>query len=415
MWSHVVLGIASLCLMAICATAQQSTVNPKLLLRDRVWIATQIYSSVTTKFAHWRAVPDLDFDKEFKLYLDQIIATDDRRSFDLATFELIAKLKNAHTRFWDTWLTDKYGAALGFSMRPIDGLWTVTQSSIADLHRGDTIESIDGQTFEDFFGGVRKYIATSNEQEARIALTYCPYLFPASFTLRLSGGRQVLVKRTGQATDQDVQVKVQESLGKLYIQIPSFGDARFEQSVLEAVEKHSTSQSLIIDVRGNGGGSTPRGLMAKLMDKPYHGWRESTPDSIGILRALGAEQGELDWSQTFEPRQDHYKGAIYLLVDAECGSACEDFVAPFKETHRGLIIGEPTWGSTGQPINNDFGNGMSLSVSTKRESFPNGSPFEGVGITPDIEVHVSAKDVGDGRDPVLERAYALIRDQDGQK
>jgi len=36
----------------------------------------------------------LDLDKEFKSYLDQVIANDDRRAFDLASMELFAKLNN---------------------------------------------------------------------------------------------------------------------------------------------------------------------------------------------------------------------------------------------------------------------------------------------------------------------------------
>ena len=36
----------------------------------------------------------MDLDKEFKSYLDQVIANDDRRAFDLASMELFAKLNN---------------------------------------------------------------------------------------------------------------------------------------------------------------------------------------------------------------------------------------------------------------------------------------------------------------------------------
>jgi len=40
---------------------------------------------------------------------------------------------------------------------------------------------------------------------------------------------------------------------------------------------------------------------------------------------------------------------------------------------------------------------------------PDGSPFEGVGIAPDIEVDVHARDVISGRDPVLEKALNLAK------
>jgi carboxyl-terminal processing protease len=74
-----------------------------------------------------------------------------------------------------------------------------------------------------------------------------------------------------------------------------------------------------------------------------------------------------------------------------------------------VIIGEPAWGSTGQPLVTDFRNGMSLSVSTKRESFPDGSQFEGIGIIPDTEVHPTADDLRTGTDPVLYKPITLAR------
>ena len=364
---------------------------------------------MNSNFAHWSAVRGLDFDTEFQAYLDQITATEDRRRFDMATFELIAKLMNGHTRFWDRWLTDSYGAGLPFELRPLGTSWAASRSRVAELHKGDVINTIDGQSFEGFFQSVRKYIATSSERQARFALEYCPYLFPESFTLTLSNGRAVHITREGKPAGESSEVKSQEKEGAFYIQIPSFGDSSSESSALEAIERHLKSKAIIVDVRGNGGGSTPQRLLAKLMEKPYHIWRESTPETIGFFRSFGAQDGEFSWSETLMPSGDPYRGEIYILVDGDCASACEDFVAPFKETHRAVIVGEPTWGSTGQPIVTDFRNGMSLSVSTKRESFPDGSQFEGIGIIPDTEVHPTADDLRTGTDPVLDKAITLVR------
>jgi carboxyl-terminal processing protease len=58
---------------------------------------------------------------------------------------------------------------------------------------------------------------------------------------------------------------------------------------------------------------------------------------------------------------------------------------------------------------------MTLSVSTKRESFPDGSQFEGIGITPTIDVHVTGEDLANGRDPVLEKAFAMARKGDAKQ
>jgi carboxyl-terminal processing protease len=409
-----VLVFSLLLSFGVDAQAQSASASPKILLHDRIWIATQIYSSISANFAHWRAVPNLDFDKEFQSYLDQVLGDDDRRKFDMATLELVAKLENGHTRFLDKWLMDNFGEPLGFTLRPIGIAWVVAESQIADVHPGDSVRAIDGQPFEDFFHNAVKYIATSSEREARFALVYCQYLFPESFTLQLAN-RTVHITRRRDLTQNKPRSSAEERDGGLYLRIQSFGDQNVESSAVDAIEKHLKSPFIIIDVRGNGGGSTPQGLLARLMEKPYHIWRESTPDHIGIFRAWGAERGELSWSGTFTPSEDRYRGPIYLLVDGGCASACEDFVAPFKETQRAVILGEATWGSTGQTISTDFGNGMMLNVSTKRESFPDGSQFEGVGITPTIEVQVTERDLTDGKDPVLEEALAMARKGDAKR
>jgi C-terminal processing protease CtpA/Prc len=47
---------------------------------------------------------------------------------------------------------------------------------------------------------------------------------------------------------------------------------------------------------------------------------------------------------------------------------------------------------------------MQAIVGSKHEMFPDGSPFEGVGIRPDVEVAPSVDDIRAGRDVVLEAA-----------
>lgn len=93
-------------------------------------------------------------------------------------------------------------------------------------------------------------------------------------------------------------------------------------------------------------------------------------------------------------------------MDARCTSACEDFVLPFAVTHRAVLVGERTAGSTGQPWMHDFGDGVRVSVGAEWAFFPDGRPFEGVGVAPDVEVVPTIEDLKAGRDPALERAQA---------
>ena len=114
-------------------------------------------------------------------------------------------------------------------------------------------------------------------------------------------------------------------------------------------------------------------------------------------------------SRTIMPQNPVYRGPIIILTDFDCASACEDFVMPMKTSGRAEVYGSATRGSTGQPFMYEFGNGMGFRISAKRAFFPDGTTFEGVGITPTIAIEPTADDVKNGRDPVLERATEALR------
>jgi hypothetical protein len=74
---------------------------------------------------------------------------------------------------------------------------------------------------------------------------------------------------------------------------------------------------------------------------------------------------------------------------------------------RAILIGEPSGGSTGQPYFHMFENGLQFSIGAQRVRMPDGTPFEGVGLIPDINVNVQRADLYAGRDPVLEKAVSI--------
>ena len=82
---------------------------------------------------------------------------------------------------------------------------------------------------------------------------------------------------------------------------------------------------------------------------------------------------------------------------------------PFKTTGRGVVIGETTDGSSGNPYRAELGDGMRIRVGAIRYRFPDGRPFEGVGIEPDVPIGLAVADLRSGRDAVLERALELAK------
>jgi carboxyl-terminal processing protease len=105
--------------------------------------------------------------------------------------------------------------------------------------------------------------------------------------------------------------------------------------------------------------------------------------------------------------QPAFGGRLILLIDRRCSCACEDFIMPFKVTKRAQLVGETSAGAFSFTNSTQFENGMRLNVSSVRHTFPDGSKFEGVGISPDIEIQTTAQALKSGKDVVLERALAI--------
>jgi carboxyl-terminal processing protease len=394
-------------------------------ISDRAYIASRIYASLNY-FAQWQNVPQLDLEKAYRAYLEKALASPDRIAFSHASMEFLAGFHNGHTVFVDMPLVQQ-GGPLPFVAELVDGQWVVTQSSSPGINPGDVIERIDDRDFSEFVSETTRLVSSSTLAGGQHALfgrmlEFAPYahLFPRKFTLTLAGDRKVTVDCKTLPPAQPLAVDgrwLRE--GKVaYIRIPSFMAPGLEKRAIELAHEYKQSEVLIIDVRGNLGGRTPGELTAFLMDRPYQHWAESIPVEIPYFR-MRAEQGHEDlwpfmhgnlaWaSDVQQPPKEHFSGSLILLVDSGCLSACEDFTMPFKVNHRAQLVGETTGGSSGQPLQLDVGQGMMVIIGAKRESFPDGSQFEGVGIQPDIEVRPSVNDLRSGKDTALEVALRRL-------
>jgi len=404
------LVLAALILPAAAATPASAPSLPDL--PRRAHIAARLHTAIQMYFAHWEGVPDLDFDQLFERYLQRAMAAGTRKEYDLAGMELVAGLHNAHTWFIDTALRPTLGGPLGFALRDLGGQWVVTSSRRSGLHPGDVVASIDGRSFESFYQEQRRYLSASTEAHARVVLTndsYAPFLFPETFVLTLQDGREVAVDRrqTTEPTAVETEGRWLEKDRLALVAIPSFDARRFEERALELVDEYKAAPALIVDLRGNGGGSTPGRLLQALMDRPYRWFAESVPAILGVRHARGAVTIH---SPAFSRQggEGAYAGKMVILVDAGCLSACEDFTAAFKDNGRAILVGENTGGSSGQPYMMTLEEGFNIGVGAVREFLPDGSAFEGVGIAPDHRVTVTAADVREGKDPVLEEAIRLL-------
>lgn len=407
----------------------------KLSLQTRAYILAKTYAAVQVFFAHWQALPaSATPEKVFHHILEKGLETEDRRAFGLVMMEYLAALHNGHTWYTDPWLNKYFGQPTGFHLRFLPEGWVVWKSDIPELRPGALVTHMEGQEAESFFQQHRKYIPASSERAARLSFSGKYPLFPLVLNLKLSDGREMTLDRSqSEAPRRQTEGHWLDSDDIAYIKIPSFQESRFEERAIHYLREFEAAVCIIIDVRGNGGGSTPGDLVHALMERPYRFYAESTAASFALFRAnselinvygerLSVEhrayldasrpfaQSSLLWpAEVITPQLPVYSGKLIILTDALCASACEDFLLPFKDNHRATIIGETTLGSTGQPYIYRFDNEITIHIGAKRAFFPDGAAFEGVGIAPDIEVPVTLAALLADQDDTLEAALQYIR------
>lgn len=378
-------------------------------VKQRAALAARLRSAIEGSFAHWEAVPDLDFDAAFDAYLDEALAAETRLALVLANQRLMAQLRNGHSGFADSWVTARHGRSFGLLLRSLVGQWTVTLSRHAELPVGSVVESIDGAPMADVLARCRPFLAASSDRAAADGLFFRRHLLPETITLGLGqGGSFTVSKADWPALDRPLPA-IRQVDGIAVLPILSFDDPSFELAAVEAVARLDRDAPLIIDLRGNGGGNTPQKLLAALMDRPFRYWRSTVLRTTTLARARGEKPERLVFEPTLQqPLADAHRGRLAILIDGTVGSAAEDFAMPFKDNSRAVLIGETTAGSSGQPLFIDLGDGFRAWIGTKRETFPDGRAFEGVGIAPDMEIVQTATDLREGKDRVLGGALMAV-------
>jgi carboxyl-terminal processing protease len=385
----------------------------KISATDRIMTASKIYHQISTFF------PDLqqkNFDQHYSEYLKLVLsASDDRRDFDLASMALVATLHDGHTWFYDNWFDQAYGHPVGFAAYPLRQEWVVVRSGLASVKVGDVIVAIDGTPTEQYFERSRKYISASSDRDAGVSFFETPVVFPERFALTLDGGRQVTVDREHDQKQEpsaktDGRWLVYGSIA--YIKVPTFRGIETQAAALDYLKQFHEAKTVILDVRGNPGLGAGVPLQRSLMDRPYPMWSESSSMNGGfLLREYDIAYPEVSHVMTSEavirPRDPAYTGKLILLIDRGCTCACEDFVMPFKVTRRAQLVGETTAGSFSFTNFTQFDNGMMVNIASVRHTFPDGSRFEGVGITPDVAIQPTAQDLKAGRDIVLDKAVEI--------
>jgi len=186
-----------------------------------------------------------------------------------------------------------------------------------------------------------------------------------------------------------------------YVLVDSMPDEASFAPFLKAALDVLDAPGLLLDLRTCSGGDDRRGfaLAAHFVDTPLH-------YADTVVRA-GPAPGDFSPPRPrfLQPlAEPAYRGPIVCLVGPGCVSSGEGLVLAMKALDRALLVGAPSGGASGNPLPIALPNGVTVRASTWIQSLPDGSPFEGTGIAPDVAVVQE----GPG-DPTFERGLAELR------
>ena len=401
--------------------------TPQLSEAERIAGLSLFWSEAKYNFAHFNNVPQLDWDKAYLDFLPQVIAATDTRSYYEVMMRFAPLLHDGHTNIYPP----KALQGSFYARPPLHTalvgdkvLVTFVGSELLEkqgIHVGDEIASIDGIEVKRYaHEHVEPYESSSTEQDRNVRKYTYGLLAgdkDTSVALALDDGhghrRTVTIARNNYPDRHEPPAFEFRMLpgGVAYLAIDHFESDASIKAFEDHLPQIMQAKALILDVRHNGGGSDSYGfkILTHLTDAPVPSAAQYELSVDPMTRAGGGltlEWLPLDDSAATYPHQTTpiFRGPVAVLIGAETFSAGEDFVMSFDTLKRGILVGEPTGGSTGMPMSFPLPGGGSARICIKWDRYPDGREFVGKGIVPTIAVVPGVADIRANRDPVLERA-----------
>jgi carboxyl-terminal processing protease len=262
------------------------------------------------------------------------------------------------------------------------------------------IRTIDGRAPQDILRYHLKRIGGGTiEYRTNQAIKFLLFSHePNDAEIELTTKKKIRVSRvrsTGTPTSPNVHQRLLQKK-YLYLKIPAWDPNVLTADVISAlVKKRNEARGVIIDVRGNGGGSTVPAFQVA-------SYFLQNTTSFGEVRIKNRRKTLL-----VPPHPDATNTPLAVLTDIECLSSNEIFIAGLHDSGRAIVIGETTGGSSGNPtlITIPFRDGsFTVKVATWNYVRPNGKRLEGKGIQPDLVVHANTK-----KDEALLKAIKYIK------
>ncbi|MEL6624463.1 MAG: S41 family peptidase [Bacteroidota bacterium] len=431
---------------------------------EKVYGLSKFWQEANYNFVYINKVDRGKWEQDYQQLITEVQATESDYAYYRLLQQFCATLEDGHTNVYFPKSTDSLIYTTWFGdyrliLDNIEGKAMVThvnQSKKDEIPIGTEITKVNGlptRAYADQF--VKPYIASSTDyilESSTIAqLLRSPIGTTYQLELKKPNGELMDLEVThGDITDTEIYPPYEQrdlldfkwiNDEIAYVSLNSFAYEKIDTLFIEKLPEIRKAKKLIVDLRYNGGGSTGVGtaiLQYLTHDQELYGSAYQSRLHIPAFKAWGkwttpqdtvnVSEEDKKWNkQALLTYQDSYFHKFpyhatkldlateeriviptVLLIGNGTASAAEDFLIAADNQKHMIKIGQPTFGSTGQPMVFDMPGGGSARICTKKDTYPDGREFVGVGIQPDIYVKKSLDDFIHDKDPALEKAIEYL-------
>ncbi|MBC3882244.1 PDZ domain-containing protein [Undibacterium sp. LX40W] len=343
--------------------------------------------------------------------------------------EMVAELGDAHTRVLSAkqYANDKERQILSLGLNIGDTnegilVFGIAKDSAADQAKilvGDKIVEIDGVDAQQWWQQERQKARKNSTERAReksvrrLLNGGDPERETSQVRLKIAaadGGLRELELTRGILPRKDsITSEIQDgNIG--YIKLTAF-DQKLNGQIAQHFEKLKETQALIVDLRGNGGGSL--GMALNMMDHVVSGkvaigerkTRTGKPPTF-MFGLISAGSLKLELKGVSQP----YLKPLIVLVDSDSASASEFLSGSLQAIGRAQVFGSTSCGCLlGYMGYANIPGGGALAYSEMDFVPIAGKRIEGNGVLPDRLLMISRADLIAKRDVVLEAALDTLK------
>jgi len=455
--------IAAVCLLLPLLSRPQLTNT--LSAADKIYGLSKCWQEVNYNFVYFDRVNRPQWDSTYRALIPLVLQTTNDYDYYRLLQKFYAGLHDGHTNVFlpgdmNNLVLSKMFGPYWLGTENIDGKAIVTHTLRARMQEipiGSEVIEVNGLPVAGYLAdSVKPYISSSTDyvlEDLAIA-QLLRGMTGASYRVKIKrpDGSVLPLTLTHERTKDTAYYPpfppAQELLqlrwydGDIaYLALNSFGNKKIDSLFLAKLPELYKAKALIVDLRANGGGTTGIGtyiLQHLVSDSVLPRARNFTREHLAAYKAWGvyvkpADTLFSDWNKkawnynhdrvyhAFDYSDDTFHLAARrlvvptaVLIGHNTASAAEDFLIAASRQKHFTLVGERSFGSTGQPFQFELPGGASARVCTKKDTYPDGREFVGYGIAPDIYVRPGLKDFIANTDPVLEKALAQLR-QNGKK